>query len=278
MYDGNGNGTIDIEDFLGILGLFGDVDSDGDGVWDSQDGCNDLEACNYSNPSAQSCIYPDALGVCNLCGDLLSYQGYGYQTVQIGEQCWFAENLRSENYRNGDVISDILSDSAYTTTGAVAVYGEGFGWCENWSPDINACDPTLALSEYGRLYNWYAVEDVRGLCPSGWHVPTDEEWTQMINDLGGWTVAGTKLKMDYGYFGLGHGTNSSGFSGLPGGSIDGGDSYNSGQRGNWWSSSAEGAQESQAWQRNVRDYDQAVFRNDTPLTSGLSVRCIQDSE
>ena len=292
--DVNSNGAVDIADFLNVLGLFGDVDSDGDGVWDSQDGCIDVEACNYSSPLAGICTYQDALGDCNgncpadadgdgvcdvyLCGDLVSYHGYEYATVLIGDQCWFAENLRSESYENGDAISlnSSESDSSLAPVGVVAVFGEGVG-CEN-SADFNACDPTLSLQEYGRLYNWHAVEDARGLCPSGWHVPTDNEWTLMIDELGGWTTAGTKLKTDYGYFGIDTGTNSSGFSGLPGGSMVDGYSQDSGRRGNWWSSSSEGAPEFQAWQRNVRDYDQAVFRSDTPSKTLLSIRCIQDSE
>ena len=120
------------------------------------------------------------------CGDPVSYQGYDYATVLIGEQCWFAENLRSENYENGDAIPSGLSDWDWhlTTSGAVAVYGEDAG-CDIYSPDIDACDPAQSLNEYGRLYSWYAVDDARGLCPSGWHVPTDGEWTVLTDHLGG---------------------------------------------------------------------------------------------
>ena len=167
------------------------------------------------------------------CGDPHSYQGYDYATVLIGDQCWFAENLRSENYENGDAIPAGLSDSEWenTSLGAVAVYGE------------NASN----LNEYGRLYNWYAVDDARGLCPSGWHVPTDGEWTVLTDDLGGWSVAGGKMKTTYGWYGGGNGTNSSGFSGLPGGGRDSaGNFYEAGNSGVWWSSSPNGEG---AWQR-----------------------------
>ena len=94
------------------------------------------------------------------CGDPLEYQGYDYETVQIGDQCWFAENLRAENYRNGDAIPANLSDGEWdvTTTGAMTVYEE----------------EAANLEVYGRLYNWFAVDDARGLCPSGWNVPTAE--------------------------------------------------------------------------------------------------------
>ena len=99
------------------------------------------------------------------CGDPFEYQGYDYETVQIGEQCWFAENLRAENYRNGEAIPAGFSNSewAETAEGAVSVY-----------------DGDMAnLSTYGRLYNWYAVHDDRSLCPNNWSVPSDGEWTSL---------------------------------------------------------------------------------------------------
>ena len=224
LHDSNANGFVDIEDFLSILGLFGDQDSDGDGLYDSQDNCFDLAACNFATDPSEPCEYLDAVGVCGggclsdpdgdgicddwPCGGLWNYQGYNYSTVLIGEQCWFAENLRSENYENGDVIPAGLSNSEWDSTsyGAVAVYN---------------------LETFGRLYNWFAVNDARGLCPSGWHVPTDGEWMTMemalgmseseANDTGyRGTDQGTQLKTTYGWDGI-NGTNSSGFSGLPGG-------------------------------------------------------------
>ena len=152
------------------------------------------------------------------CGDPVSYQGYDYATLLIGDQCWFTENLRSESYENGDAIPANLSDYEweFTTSGAVAVYGEDAG-CNNYSPDIDACDLAQSLNEYGRLYNWYAVDDARGLCPSGWHIPTDEEWMTMEMALGmseseandtGWrgTDQGTQMKTDYGWYNGGNGS------------------------------------------------------------------------
>ena len=168
----------------------------------------------------------NADGICDSeqflqCGDPVSYQGYSYSTVQIGDQCWFAENLRNENYENGDAIPSNLSDSEWenTSSGAVAVYGEGSSDCNGDSPDGDPCDEAWSLSEYGRMYNWYAVEDARGLCPSGWHVPTDGEWTILTDHLGGESVAGGQMKTNYGWANDGNGTNSSGFSGLPGGYV-----------------------------------------------------------
>ena len=170
-------------------------------------------------------------------------QSYDYATVQIFEQCWFAENLRAENYRNGDELSTNLDNSQWgsSTIGAVAVYGEGGGPCESYSPDGYACDESWSLNEYGRLYNWYALEDARGLCPSGWHVPSDADWTVMTDNLGGELIAGGEMKSGYGWLDGGNGTNSSGFTGLPGGArfASGIEYYSAGRLGYWWTSSID---------------------------------------
>ena len=213
------------------------------------------------------------------CGESVSYQGFDYATVLIGEQCWFAENLRCENYENGDAIPLNLSASEWsnTSSGAVAVYGEGSSSCYELSPDGNACDEAWSLNEYGRLYNWYAVDDARGLCPSGWHVPTDGEWTVLTDHLGGEAVAGGQMKTDYGWNNGGNGTNSSGFSGLPGGYRDYGSGYfnSAGNYGSWWSSSSYG---SIAWTRYLDDDSEDVYPHFNYQRFGFSVRCIQDSE
>ena len=182
--DYDGDGVIDIGDLTHLLALFGN--------------CEEAPAC--SSPSMD---------------------GYNYSVVQIGDQCWFAENLRTTTYLNGDVIPAGLTDGDWssTTSGATAVYGEDDG-CDNYSPDIDACDETQSLAEYGRLYNWYAVDDVRSLCPSGWHVPTDGEWTDLENHISSQGFSGTEgtaLKSTYGWSNSGNGTDDFGFSALPGG-------------------------------------------------------------
>jgi uncharacterized protein (TIGR02145 family) len=196
------------------------------------------------------------------CGDPVSYQGYDYATVLIGEQCWFAENLRSENYENGDAIPAGLSNGEWssTTSGATTVYGES----------------ASNLETYGRLYNWYAVDDARGLCPSGWHVPADGEWTVMTDHLGGANVAGGHMKTTYGWDNGGNGTNSSGFSGLPGGSRgSNGNFYLAGVDGYWWSSSPSG---SDAWFRLLNNFSESVNRDASNQRYGFSVRCVRDAE
>jgi uncharacterized protein (TIGR02145 family) len=242
-FDTDGSGTVDVPDLMNLLSAYGVV-------------------------VAQAFA----------CGDAVSYQGYDYATVLIGEQCWFAENLRSENYDNGDAISSGLTNSDWssTTSGATAVYGSGSGPCNTNTPDGDACDEAWSLNEYGRLYNWYAVDDARGLCPSGWHVPTDGEWTVMTDFLGGASVAGGQMKTTYGWYVGGNGTNSSGFSGLPGGyRFDYGFFNDAGYDGSWWSSSPSG---SSAWNRYLGSSSENVYRYDDNQRYGFSVRCVRDAE
>jgi uncharacterized protein (TIGR02145 family) len=162
--------------------------------------------------------------------------GYTYEVVQMSDQCWFAENLRTSVYRNGDEINNDLIDE-----GATFVYGESSDACFNFNPSFDACDDVASLAEYGRLYNWYAVEDPRGLCPNGWHVPTKNEWGEMrnyISSQGFDNLEGAAMKSTYGWYDGGNGTDDFGFSALPSGSRLPGGSFNlSGIYGVWWSSS-----------------------------------------
>ena len=272
-------------------GLICEADEDEDGICDDLDDCvGEFDACGVCNgPGA---IYDCGCEECPAfeCGDPTTYQGYDYATVQIGDHCWFAENLRSENYDNGDAIPANLSNSEWssTTSGAVAVYGEGSSTCGSDSPDGNACDEAWSLNEYGRLYNWYAVDDARGLCPSGWHVPTDEEWMTLEMALGmseaeanslyyRGTNQGEQMKTDYGWEGGFNGTNASGFSGLPGGGrrYDGNFFGWAGTRGFWWTSSPSG---SNAYWRQLNQDFNGVDRQGYLRRAGLSVRCVQDTE
>ena len=287
--DLDNDGAVGASDLLSLLTEYGlgIVDVDSDGV------CDEIDDCVGAYDECGVCNGPGALYECGCeecveyvdCGDPVSYQGYDYATVLIGEQCWFAENLRSENYLNGDAIPSGLSDNgwAFTISGAVAVYGEDAG-CNDDSPDIDACDPAQSLNEYGRLYNWYAVDDVRGLCPNGWHVPTDAEWTLMTNFLGDAYTAGPQMKTDYGWYEGGNGTNSSGFSALPGGHrTDGGYFNSAGIGGSWWSSTLDGfyaTPDGYAWARGLSAaYNTLVRGNYGAYTnSGYSVRCLRDAE
>ena len=155
--------------------------------------------------NASGTTYGDSLSfVAQLapCGDLtsVSYEGYDYDIVPIGTQCWFKENLRNANYNDGSAIPTGLDNATWssTTDGAVTVYDEG------------GANAVANLSTYGRLYNWYAV-NTGNLCPTGWHVPTDEEYTTLIDGLGGTSVAGDAMKSSGLDSPAWNGTNSSGF-------------------------------------------------------------------
>ena len=123
------------------------------------------------------------------------------QEIKIGAQTWTTKKLDVETYRNGDAIPQVEDQEEWAnlTTGA---------WCyyENESDNCTT---------YGNLYNWYAVNDPRGLAPKGFHIPSDAEWTILTENLG--YKAGTKMKSTSGWDDDGNGTNSSGFAGLPGG-------------------------------------------------------------
>ena len=242
--DYDGDGVIDIGDLTHLLALFGN--------------CEEAPVCSS----------PDM-------------DGYAYSVVQIGDQCWFAENLRTTLYADGTEIPSGLTDSEWESAnfGATSVYGEGSSSCSDYSPDIDACDEALALEEYGRLYNWYAVDDARGLCPSGWHVPTDGEWTNLENHIssqGFDGTEGTALKSTYGWFDSGIGTDDFGFSALPGGYRDyNGYFPNAGYFGYWWSSSPSGGF---AWSWGLYNNDPDILRFSNDPRFGFSVRCLRDAD
>ncbi|MDA9019292.1 fibrobacter succinogenes major paralogous domain-containing protein, partial [Flavobacteriales bacterium] len=183
-----------------------------------------------------------------------------------------------------------LSDLEWssTTSGAVAVYGEDAG-CESLSPDGDACDPSWSLNEYGRLYNWYAVDDARGLCPSGWHVPTDGEWMTLEILLGmsdsqangtGWrgTDQGMHLKATVGFDNEGNGPDTYGFGALPGGDrfYDNGHFGNAGTHAIWWTSSTNSGPGPNSCNRRVAASTDLMARYFNQPTAGMSVRCIKD--
>ena len=193
-----------------------------------------------------------------------------YNTVQIGTQCWTQSNLKTSRYRNGDSIPTGLSNSDWqnTTSGAYAIYSN---------------DP-VNDGLYGKLYNHYAVTDSRGLCPTGWHVPTDGEWTTLVNHLGGSDEEGGALKSTAMQPTLGGwqspntgATNSSGFTALPGGLRydDGGfNTVTMAYFGFWWASSVLSG--SDAWNRGLSCYNSLIGRSSADRTFGLSVRCCRD--
>ncbi|HRH68722.1 MAG TPA: fibrobacter succinogenes major paralogous domain-containing protein [Flavobacteriales bacterium] len=198
--------------------------------------------------------------------------GNAYGTVQIGSQCWMAQNLTTTRYRDGSMIQHVTDDATW-----VASTASGGVWCNY----LNGLDEG---STYGKLYNWYAVDDTRGVCPQGWHMPSDEEWTQLVDDLGGQTVAGGKLKSTATGNGLGQwqapnpgATNETGFTGLGGGSRGSNAAFAyEGQLGGWWSASEDAGVPTQAWTRQLNCFGANAGRASFGKGDAISVRCIRD--
>ena len=200
---------------------------------------------------------------------------------------------RAENYRNGDAIPSGLGYFEWnnTTLGATSIYGQGDLNCESWSADVNDCDESWAFDQYGRLYNWYAVNDLRGLCPNGWYVPSDNDWMILEMALGmseedanstGYRGSdqGGQLKATYGWYNDGNGDNASGFSGNPGGirTTSLSTFQGAGNTGFWWTSSPLGGVLSSAYYRRLSHLYEGVNRNYSPSAAGYSIRCIKDPE
>ena len=199
-------------------------------------------------------------------GDSLTYQLFTYDLVTIGDQCWFVQNLEATQYRNGDGIQNLQDNTEWTSTNV----GSVGAWCDYSNNDGYA-------HAYGKLYNWYAVNDARGLCPNGWHVPTDGEWTILSDFLGGSQYAGTPLKASPQDVPGWNGTNESGFSALPGGLRSDYYGYfsNAGDHGYWWSSSPVGGT---ALYRSLGFSNPDIDRGSVNPQYGFSVRCLRDAD
>ena len=205
--------------------------------------------------------------------------GNEYETVLIGDQLWMKENLKVTHYRNGDEIPTRLDDNTWASTeeGAYAIYDD---------------DPSNT-EVYGNLYNWYAVDDSRGICPEGWHVPSDHEFKLLEKSLGmrnsdpnflGYRVTneGSKLAgmndlwvdgilKQNSEFGM------SGFNALPAGCrfFRSGFSTNIGFIAYFWSST-EHYKSEDAYYRLLNWYNSGISRNDYSKRNGFSVRCLKD--
>ena len=203
-----------------------------------------------------------------------------YNTVLIGTQCWTKENLKVTQYNDG---TPIPLNNTYTsgtvstvwqglTTGAYTIYGNG---------SSTGTDAT----NYGFLYNWYAAVGIvtpmgsptKNICPTGWHVPTDTEWTTLTDYLGGLSVAGGKMKSTSSLWNSPNtgADNTSGFSALPGGYRDSDGSFKN-IRGNAFFWSATELVNGFAWSRFLDTSNGSVSRGFTSESVGASVRCLRD--
>ena len=230
--DLNSDGVVGVADLLQLLSTFG-------------------EYCEESTETVEF-----------TCGDPMNYHGYDYATVQIGEQCWFAENLRTELYQNGDGLQADLSNLEWTNAnfGAQCIY-------ENNDENLGLC---------GRLYNWHAVNDERGVCPSNWHVPSQTEWFVLVDYAA--PESGLKLKADSSSTPAWNGTDYLGFSATAAGRRD----YATGQflvlneHAYWWTGTQTSGDRARLM--HISSELTAVESLNYFFEHGFSVRCIQDTE
>ena len=218
--------------------------------------------CRKENNNSISDIVPDIVK---------DIDGNVYHTVIIGTQVWMIENLKTTKYRDGNPIPNVTDGILWSnlSTGAFCYYN----------------NDESKESEYGLLYNWYAVNDGREIAPKGWHVPTNEDWIKLTDYLGGSDVAGGKMK-EAG-FSPWHipntgATNLSGFTALPGSSRSGSDGSflfadgNGFFLGAWWSSTKFAYGNASAWMLSLSCYENSAGFGLTTYKVGYSVRCVKD--
>jgi uncharacterized protein (TIGR02145 family) len=216
-----------------------------------------------------SCSKPESRSLFSEDEPVTDYDGNTYKTVKIGNQIWMAENLRTTRYNNGESIPEVVTDTdwAKLTTGA-------YCWYNN---DIASC------TKSGALYNWFAVHDNRNLAPTGWHIPTDDEWFILEQQLGGRNTAGGRMKSSTTWKSPNTGgDNSSGFAAVPGG-------FRNGMYGNcdqfdilayWWTATESDItimEDKLAWFRIVGYDNTDICRASINEKSGISVRCVKDN-
>ena len=271
-YDADGCvGMADLLDLLSAFGTCAEVEPNEDAGEDSDE-----------DPDSETDSGADAWS----CGDPLEYQGYDYETVQVGEQCWFAENLRAESFANGESIATELNDGEWvsTTSAAMTIFGWGESGYDGGPPNV-----AQNLEVLGRLYNGYAAQDPRGLCPAGWQVPTDAEWGILEGFMGmspeevvGFGYRGSdeglRLKSANSPYFYWEGVDDVGFSAIGAGRKNGQDGFfhNPGSYGFWWTSTSQ--TEDLLVRRMLHAHSDKVNRESTDSNEGFSVRCIKNAE
>ena len=201
------------------------------------------------------------------CQSTTDLDGQTSKSLKIGDQTWIGQNLDVSHFSNGDPIPQVSNDEEWEKVGME----KKPAWCYYEGSDENG-------KTYGKLYNWYAVNDSRGLAPKDWHIPTEQEWIILSKSLGGDEMAGKKLKEK----GTVHwkspnqaATNESGFGGLPGGlNYSFGTFVGMGSTGYWWTSTANGDETAILCSLSYKDSVLTnLFLN---KGVGVSVRCVKD--
>jgi len=183
-------------------------------------------------------------------------------TVTIGTQKWAVANLDVKVFRNGDTIPEAKTNKEWVTAGESGIPA----WCYYNN------DPAIG-QKYGKLYNWYAVNDPRGLAPDGWTLPGDADWSKLVSYLGGQAAAGSKMKSDGRWNEGSNGTNESGFTGFPAGyRVENGTFQNIGSIGIWWSPEENNLLSAID---HYLSQSSSLGRSNSPKQRGESVRCLR---
>jgi uncharacterized protein (TIGR02145 family) len=199
---------------------------------------------------------------------MTDHDGNVYTSVTIGTQEWMVENLKTTKYRNGDLIGTTTPDTLDITAEATPKY--------QWAPNGDESN----VATYGRLYTWYAITDPRNVCPSGWHIPSQDEWETLKSFLGGEDIAGGKLKET----GTAHwlspntgATNETGFTALPSGGRSISYFGGFGTISYWWTSTSDQGLDWTADSEGMYNEYPSLVLESTSKYMGWSVRCIKDN-
>jgi len=254
--DTDGDHQIGMQDLLKVIAVYGAVDEDLDHVYGSDDACPEVAGPVLGCPAPETCTS-------------VEWDGWTYDVVEVEGQCWFAENLRSTHYSNGDSILEANTGSGVWGNNA----GQGV-WCHY---DL---DSTWS-EEYGLLYTGDAVLDERGVCPIGWHLPSDLEWMSLEAAIGmsGDEIGATAYRGEHSHVlkdsVLWNGTDDWAWSGLPAGfRSTTGLFLAGGSAGAWWTGS--NIVGSEMWFRSMHTNNSGIQRNSFGLLAALSIRCVLD--
>jgi uncharacterized protein (TIGR02145 family) len=198
-------------------------------------------------------------------GNVIDIDGNKYSTVIIGKQEWMTENLNVNHFRNGDEIQQAKTKEEWSTG---AKEGKPL-WCYYKFDSINGLN-------YGKLYNYYALVDSRGIAPEGWGIPKMDDWDELTAFLGGQNLAGKKMKSNNGWKKNGNGNNQSHLDMLPGGLI-GGNGMNGfhGKRGCYWSSDISKSNKDKALGIALSFKHNSVENVEGYISLGCSLRCMK---
>lgn len=223
--------------------------------------CNGCLSPNCSGvvcPNGSECVNGECVPSGGPATEFSDINGNVYNSIIIGSQVWMTSNLKVTKFQNGDNIVTGLSQTQWNSTNL---------------PAYTTYDDNL----YGKLYNWHAINDSRNICPQGWHVPDESEVYILINYLGGISYAGGRLKDVINWQNPNFGaTNTSGFTGRPGGYYFNGITYIEVQKvGRWWTTTDDNSTTARMFELTYDDDDVTVYQNITKQY-GLSCRCLRD--